>query len=59
LGYCSRRVVKGKYRSKFGFIRYKWGSTVGSYPDYEKLIPTEFVAEARFDTRDMLRASPS
>jgi DNA polymerase-3 subunit beta len=59
LGYCSRRVVKGKYRSKFGFIRYKWGSTIGTYPNYEKVIPTEFVAEARFDTRDMLRASAS
>jgi DNA polymerase-3 subunit beta len=40
-------------------IRYKWGSTIGTYPDYEKVIPTEFVAEARFDTRDMLRASAS
>jgi DNA polymerase-3 subunit beta len=40
-------------------IRYKWGSTIGSYPDYEKVIPTEFVAEARFDARDMLRASAS
>jgi DNA polymerase-3 subunit beta len=40
-------------------IRYKWGSTIGTYPDYVKVIPTEFVAEARFDTRDMLRASAS
>jgi DNA polymerase-3 subunit beta len=40
-------------------IRYKWGSTIGTYPDYEKVIPTEFVAEARFDTRDMLKASAS
>jgi len=40
-------------------ICYKWGSTIGSYPDYEKVIPTEFVAEARFDARDMLRASAS
>jgi len=40
-------------------IRYKWGSVSGTYPDYEKVIPTEFVAEARFDTRDMLRASAS
>lgn len=37
-------------------IRYRWESEVGSYPDYEKVIPTEFVAEARFDTREMLRA---
>jgi DNA polymerase-3 subunit beta len=40
-------------------IRYKWGSISGTYPDYEKVIPTEFVAEARFDARDMLRASAS
>jgi DNA polymerase-3 subunit beta len=40
-------------------IRYKWGSVSGTYPEYEKVIPTEFVAEARFDTRDMLRASAS
>jgi DNA polymerase-3 subunit beta len=40
-------------------IRYKWGSVSGTYPDYEKVIPTEFVAEARFDARDMLRASAS
>jgi len=40
-------------------IRYKWGSTIGNYPDYEKVIPTESVAEARFDARDMLRASAS
>jgi len=37
-------------------IRYRWESHDGSYPDYEKVIPTEFVAEARFDTREMLRA---
>lgn len=37
-------------------IRYKWGSEHGNYPDYEKLIPTEAKAEARFDTREMLRA---
>jgi len=37
-------------------IRYKWGSASGTYPDYEKLIPTEAQAEARFDTRAMLRA---
>jgi DNA polymerase-3 subunit beta len=40
-------------------IRYKWSSLSGNYPDYEKVIPTEFVAEARFDARDMLRASAS
>ena len=40
-------------------IRYRWDSEVGSYPDYEKVIPTEFVAEARFDTREMLRVGAS
>jgi len=40
-------------------IRYKWSSLSGNYPDYEKVIPTEFVGEARFDARDMLRASAS
>ncbi len=40
-------------------IRYKWESVGGSYPDYEKVIPTEFVAEARFNARDMLRAGAS
>ena len=37
-------------------IRYKWGSEAGNFPDYEKLIPTEAQAEARFDTRELLRA---
>jgi len=37
-------------------IRYRWESQSGSYPDYEKVIPTEFVAQARFDTREMMRA---
>ncbi len=40
-------------------IRYKWHSQDGSYPDYAKVIPTEFVAEARFDTREMLKATQS
>jgi DNA polymerase-3 subunit beta len=40
-------------------MRYKWGGVNGTYPDYEKVIPTEFAAETRFDTRDMLRASAS
>jgi len=31
-------------------IRYKWTSVNGSYPDYEKLIPTEFNCQASFDT---------
>jgi DNA polymerase-3 subunit beta len=37
-------------------IRYKWASEVGTYPDYEKLIPTEAQTEARFDTRELMRA---
>ena len=40
-------------------IRYKWNSYNGEYPQTDKLFPTESVAEARFDTRDMLRASAS
>ncbi len=32
---------------------------MGTYPDYLKVIPSEFVAEARFDTREMLRAGAS
>jgi len=40
-------------------ISYKYRGEDGSYPDYEKVIPTEFVAEVRFDTREMLRASLS
>jgi DNA polymerase III sliding clamp (beta) subunit (PCNA family) len=36
-------------------IRYKWNSLDGTYPDYEKVIPTEFIAEARFDTREALK----
>ena len=40
-------------------IRYRWTGEVGTYPDYLKVIPTEFVAEARFDTREMLRAGAS
>jgi Zn finger protein HypA/HybF involved in hydrogenase expression len=40
-------------------IRYKWNSLNGTYPDYGKVIPTEFVAEARFDTREALKAGLS
>jgi len=31
-------------------IRYKWVSTTGKFPDYEKLIPTEAKTTAHFDT---------
>ena len=37
-------------------IRYKLNAQDGTYPDYEKVIPTEFIAEARFDTREALKA---
>jgi DNA polymerase-3 subunit beta len=37
-------------------IRYKWDSVSGDYPDYEKLIPTEFNTIAHFDTVEAIRA---
>jgi len=37
-------------------IRYKWVSVDGSYPDYEKLIPTEFNTFAHFDTVEAVKA---
>ena len=37
-------------------IRYKWLSNGGKYPDYEKLIPTEFNTYASFDTVEAIRA---
>jgi DNA polymerase-3 subunit beta len=37
-------------------IRYKWLSVDGSYPDYEKLIPTEFNIFAHFDTVEAVKA---
>lgn len=40
-------------------IRYKWGSESGSFPKYQEVIPTEFKAVARFDTREMMRAGAS
>ncbi|MEM4726433.1 MAG: DNA polymerase III subunit beta, partial [Nitrososphaerales archaeon] len=40
-------------------ISYKFRGIDGSYPDYEKVIPSEFVAEARFDAKEMLKASQS
>ena len=40
-------------------ISYKLNSKEGTYPDYEKLIPTEFVAQAQFDTREAIRVSQS
>jgi len=40
-------------------IRYKFYSQDGEYPDYEKIIPNEFVATASFDTKAMMKASQS
>jgi DNA polymerase-3 subunit beta len=37
-------------------IRYKWQSVDGSFPDYQKLIPTEFNYSAHFDTVEALKA---
>lgn len=38
-------------------IRYRFLAQSGTYPDYEKVIPTSFEAEARFDSQELLRAS--
>ena len=40
-------------------IRYQWRSEGGTFPDYEKVLPTEERAVARFDTREMMRAAAS
>jgi len=40
-------------------IRYKWVSVNGKYPDYEKLIPTEFNTFASFDTVEAIKAISS
>ena len=37
-------------------IRYKWVSINGDYPDYGKLIPTEFNSVAHFDTIEAIKA---
>ena len=37
-------------------IRYRWTSYDGNYPDYEKLIPTEFNTFASFDTVEAIKA---
>jgi len=39
--------------------RYKWVSINGSYPDYEKLIPTEFNTLASFDIVEAIKATNS
>jgi len=40
-------------------IRYKWTSSSGQYPDYEKLIPAEFNTLAHFDTVEAIKAVSS
>jgi len=37
-------------------IRYKWTSLNGNYPDWQKLIPTEFNCLAHFDTVEAIKA---
>jgi len=37
-------------------IRYKWVSVNGDYPDYEKLIPTDFNTFASLDTVEAIKA---
>ena len=40
-------------------IRYKWISFGGNYPEYEKLIPTDFNCLAHFDTVEAIKAVSS
>jgi len=40
-------------------IRYKWQGVNGDYPDYQKLIPTEFNTFAHFDTIEAIKATNS
>ena len=37
-------------------VRYKCQSQEGSYPDYGKVIPSEFKAQASFDTKEAIKA---
>jgi len=37
-------------------IRYKWVSVGGNYPEYQKLIPTDFNTFAHFDTVEAIKA---
>jgi len=37
-------------------IRYKWRSAEGQFPDYEKLIPTEFYSYAHLDIQEVIKA---
>jgi len=40
-------------------VRYKWQGVNGDYPDYQKLIPTEFNCYASFDTVEAIKATNS
>jgi len=40
-------------------IRYKWVSVSGNYPEWQKLIPTEFNTFAHFDTVEAIKAISS
>ena len=40
-------------------IRYRWRGADGNFPDYEKLIPTDFNTHASFDTNEAVRAVSS
>jgi DNA polymerase-3 subunit beta len=40
-------------------VRYKWVGTSGDYPEYQKLIPTEFNTYAHFDTVEAIKATQS
>ncbi len=40
-------------------IRYKYSGHVGIYPDYSAIMPDSFVATARIDSREMLKAVSS
>jgi hypothetical protein len=40
-------------------IRYKWVSVNGTYPDWQKLIPTEFSTFAHFDSVEAIKATLS
>jgi hypothetical protein len=40
-------------------IRYKWRGTDGNFPDYEKLIPTDFNTFVSFDANEAIKAVSS
>ncbi len=40
-------------------IRYKWATANGEFPDWQKLIPTEFNTVAHFDTVEAIKATNS